>query len=46
MRRKLAALPVVEKLRILDGLREREELIGRKLARTDGELQNDARDLP
>lgn len=31
-RRKLAALPVVEKLRLLDAMREREVSIGRKLA--------------
>ena len=31
-RQRLAALPVVEKLRLLDALREREISIGRKLA--------------
>jgi hypothetical protein len=31
-RKKLAALPILEKLRILDRMREREELVGRKLA--------------
>jgi hypothetical protein len=30
-RRKLAALPIVEKLRILGRFREREEMIGQKL---------------